>query len=125
MQNSRLSLIPSTIASPDGASSVTIPPAWVSRVEPQLFNEEKVLAWFETDLSAQLYFTAGFIAVTNKRLLAATEKEGVWQGWFFRPGVAFVPQDHSGVSSPGLPDENSPLARWRYTLGNDVLVGRL
>jgi len=125
MQNSRLSLIPSTIASPDGASSVTIPPAWVSRVEPQLFNEEKVLAWFETDLSAQLYFTAGFIAVTNKRLLAATEKEGVWQGWFYRPGLQLVRYDHSGVGSLELLDENSLLARWRYTLGNDVLVGRL
>src|SRR6185437_16491502 len=114
MQNSRLSLIPSTIASPDGASSVTIPPAWVSRVEPQLFNEEKVLAWFETDLSAQLYFTAGVIAVTNKRLLAATEKEGVWQGWFYRPGLQLVRYDHSGVGSLELLDEDSLLARWRY-----------
>ncbi len=124
MQNSRLSLISTTVALP-GASSPVIPSAWAARVEPQLLDEEKVLAWLETDLSAQLYFAPGFIVVTSKRLLATTDREGVWQGWFYRPGMRLVRYDHSGVGSLELLDETSLLARWRYTLGNDTAAGRL
>ncbi|WP_090828198.1 ABC transporter ATP-binding protein [Nitrosovibrio tenuis] len=105
--------------------SPAMPPVWANRVESELMDGEQVLAWLETDLSAQLYFVPGFVLVTSKRLLATTEREGVWQGWFYRPGIRLVRHDHLGVGSLELLDENSLLARWRYTLGNDVATGRL
>ena len=84
-----------------------------------------MLAWLETDLNAQLHFASGFIVVTSKRLLASTDREGVWQGWLYGQGMRLVRYDHSGVGSLELLDENSLLARWRYTLGNDMAAGRL
>ncbi len=123
MQDSKLSLIPPTIALPGG--SLTMTSAWARSVESQLLEGEQVLAWLETDLNSQLYYSHGLVAVTNKRLLATTEREGVWQGWLYRPGLKLARSDHSGVGSLELFDESSLLARWRYTLGNDASAGRL
>ncbi|SEK78655.1 ATP-binding cassette, subfamily B [Nitrosovibrio tenuis] len=123
MQDSEFSLASPAVAL--RGMSPAMPPVWANRVESELMDGEQVLAWLETDLSAQLYFVPGFVLVTSKRLLATTEREGVWQGWFYRPGIRLVRHDHLGVGSLELLDENSLLARWRYTLGNDVATGRL
>src|SRR5690242_4731962 len=122
MQDSKLFLVPPTIALP-GAPAV--PAGWVTRVDSQLLEEEHVLAWLQTDLSPRLYYTPGFVVITDKRILATTEREGVWQGWFYRQGLRLARSDHSGVGSLELFDDQSLLTKWRYTLGNDGAVGRL
>ncbi|HEX8874398.1 MAG TPA: ABC transporter ATP-binding protein [Nitrosospira sp.] len=123
MQDSEFSLVSPAIVLPGVLPAIR--PAWAKRVESQLVEGEQVLAWLETDLDSQLYFEPGFVAVTSKRLLAATEREGVWQGWFYRPGMTLARSDHSGVGSLELLDERLLLGRWRYTLGNDPAAGRL
>jgi ATP-binding cassette, subfamily B, bacterial len=102
-----------------------LPSAWAAQVESQLSREEKVLAWLETDLDARLYFSSGLAVVTNKRLLAKTGSDAKWRDWPYRRGLRLGRHDHSGVGSLELLDEDSLLARWRYTLGRDSAAGRL
>ncbi len=124
MPKSRLSLIAS-VAAPSGMLSLTFPSTWATRIESQLLDEERVLAWMETDLDAHLYFSPGLVVVTNKRLLATAEKGKTWQDWPYRQGLTLARSDHSGVGRLELLDENSLLARWHYTLGGDTAAGRL
>src|SRR5687768_10651221 len=121
MPNSRLS----PISPNDGLSGRTLPSlpaAWAERLESQLSPEEKIVAWLETDLNAQLHFVPGLVVVTDKRLLATGGKEQIWQDWFYRPGLTLARNDHAGVGSLELFDESSLLARWRYTLSRDTVV---
>jgi ATP-binding cassette subfamily B protein len=67
--------------------SPPLPPGWSVQVEPQLANEEKVLAWLETDLDAQLYFSSGLVVITNKRLLAKEGGKAIWHDWPYRSGL--------------------------------------
>ena len=47
-------------------SSPVLPLTWAAQVESQLLDEERVLAWLETNLDAQLYFSSGLVVVTNQ-----------------------------------------------------------
>ena len=46
-----------------------IPDAWRIRVRQVLAADEPVLAWFEPDLDARLFFTRGLVVLTDRRLL--------------------------------------------------------
>ncbi|WON74698.1 ABC transporter transmembrane domain-containing protein [Nitrosospira sp. Is2] len=110
---------------PPNISFSVLPVAWAAQVEPRLSPEEKVLAWLETDLDAQLDFSSGLVIVTNKRLLAKTGSDANWQDWPYRRGLRLGRHDHSGVGRLELIDEESLLTRWRYTLGRDSAARRL
>lgn len=109
---------------PSLASSV-LPAAWSAQVAPQLAADEKILAWLEIDLSAELRFSAGLVVVTSERLLAKAAADAPWQVWAYAPGLALTRRDHSGVGSLELFDASARLACWRYTLGSDIAAGRL
>ncbi|HET7062091.1 MAG TPA: ABC transporter ATP-binding protein [Nitrosospira sp.] len=122
MQDPKLFLVPPTIPL---AGTPPIPNEWTVQVESRLLPQEQVLAWLQTDLSSRLYYAPGLVIVTDKRLLSTAESEGVWQDWFYRPGLKLARSDHSGIGSLELFDEASLLAKWRYTLGNDAAASRL
>ncbi len=115
--------LPSGVSSEN--SSTVLPLVWAAQVEPQLLDEERVLAWLEINLDARLYFSSGLVVVTNKRLLGKTGSDVNWQEWPYRPKLRLARYDHSGVGSLELLDENSLLVRWRYTLGGDAAARRL
>jgi ATP-binding cassette subfamily B protein len=110
---------------PPNITFPVLPVEWAAQVALQLSPEEKVLAWLKTDLDAELYFSAGMVVVTNKRLLAKTESNDGWLDWAYRRGLRLGRHDYSGVGSLELLDEDSLLERWRYTLGRDSAAGRL
>ncbi len=124
MTDTKPSMISPASALP-GVLSPTLPSAWAAQIESQLSGEERALAWLETDLDAQLHFISGVVVVTNRRLLAKTGENEVWQDWAYRRGLALVRHDHSGVGSLELLDTNLLLFRWRYTLGRDAAAARL
>src|SRR5687767_587380 len=124
MPESGFSLISPDDMLPDAAAPA-LPSAWIAAVESRLSQEEKVTAWLETDLNGRLHFDPGLVVVTNKRLLVKAGESATWQEWNYRPGLALVRSDHAGVGSLELFDENSLLARWRYTLGRDAAASRL
>ena len=123
MPESGLSLISSDDMR-SGAAAPVLPAAWIAAVESRLSQEEKVTAWLETDLNPQLHFDPGLVVVTNKCLRVKAGESATWQEWNYRPGLTLVRSDHAGVGSLEFFDENSLLARWRYTLGRDAAVSR-
>ncbi|MFZ2852742.1 MAG: ABC transporter ATP-binding protein [Rhodocyclaceae bacterium] len=94
-------------------------------VTAQLAEDEKILAWLETDLDLQLQFSAALVVLTNRRLLAGSAESKAWQEWTYQPGLTLQRHDHCGVGSLELFDASERLALWRYTLGNDIAAGRL
>ena len=108
-----------------GVSTSTLPALWVSSVESRLADSEKILAWLEIDLSAELHFAAGLLLLTDQRLLAKADQAAPWQEWPYRPGLSLQRRDHAGVGTLDLLDQAGQLASWRYTLGGDIAAGRL
>ncbi len=102
-----------------------LPDTWRAEVEPQLADQEQILAWLEVDLDARLHFTPGLLLVTNLRLLARTSSGTGWQDWPYREQLALDHHDHAGVGSLELHDAQGRLACWRYTLGHNVAALRL
>ncbi|HJT50644.1 MAG TPA: ABC transporter ATP-binding protein [Nitrosospira sp.] len=124
MPGSGLSLVsPNAILSDEEVRA--LPAGWAGQVERQLFTDEKIVAWLESDLNTSLHFAPGLVVVTNKRLLSREEKDEHWQHWDYRPELVLVRSDHAGVGSLELLDETSLLARWRYTLSRDQAAAQL
>jgi ATP-binding cassette subfamily B protein len=98
---------------------------WLSLIESHLAGQEKILAWLEIDLSAELRFASGLLLLTDQRLLAKAHQEAPWQEWAYRPGLNLQRRDHAGVGSLELFGLDGLLADWRYTLGSDIAAGRL
>ncbi|GAB1393372.1 ABC transporter ATP-binding protein [Rhodocyclaceae bacterium] len=74
---------------------------------------EILLAWLELDLDASLSFRSGLIALTNQRIVTATDS------WPLTPTLNLHHADHAGVGTLALDDGQTILARWRYTLGRN------
>lgn len=106
-------------------SPFTLPPTWAMQVQSQLTDKERVLAWLEIDLNTQLHFASGLVVITNQRLLSRSSTDAIWQDWAYRQGLILTRRDHSGIGSLELVDANSLLARWRYTLSNDITANHL
>lgn len=102
-----------------------LPQIWSEALSLQLIDEEKVLAWIETDLNTQLHFAEGVVVVTNKRLLAKMADDETWQEWHYQQGLLLTQRDFAGVGCLELFDAHARIAIWRYRLGNDMAVSRL
>ena len=113
-------------ASPTSISSGKLPPSpWHEDLLSQLIDAEEVLAWVEIDLDSKLHFTRELVLITNRRVLAKTHAEGAWHEWNYRKGLVLERHDHAGVGSLELHDGSVRLARWRYTLGQNIAALRL
>ncbi|HEU0188136.1 MAG TPA: ABC transporter ATP-binding protein [Gallionellaceae bacterium] len=102
-----------------------MPSAWREELEKRLADAEEILAWMEIDLDARLYFTCELLVVTNKRIAALSIDSNFWQEWPLRPDLVLERHDHAGVGSMELHDGKTRLARWRYTLGQNLAALRL
>lgn len=91
----------------------------------QLASHENVQASLEVDLSADLHFGAGLVAVTEGRLLARAAGETAWFAWPLAQGLALRVLDHGGVGTLELHDPRQRLALWRFTLGGHAQALRL
>lgn len=105
----------------EAAASGATRAAWQARLAP----DENVLATLEVDLDAKLNFAHGLLALTDRRLMARTAGSQQWQDWPLDAGLTLRLADHAGVGSLELHDDRARLARWRYTLGNNVQALRL
>ncbi|WP_341906446.1 ABC transporter ATP-binding protein [Polaromonas sp. YR568] len=97
----------------------------------QLSADENVLCTLVVDLDAQLRFAKGFLALTDRRLLACSPA-GEWSSWptldtsgHWLGHLTLQHSDHAGVGALALHDGDRQLVRWRFTLGVNVQVLRL
>ncbi len=90
----------------------TLPEGWQTALPP-LNAGEILLAWLELDLDTDLDFRTSLVALTNQRILTATES------WPLTANSQLRHYDHAGVGMLELDDGARLLARWRYTLGRN------
>ncbi len=91
----------------------------------QLASHENVQASLEVDLSSDLRFGTGLVALTEARLLARAPGEQDFRAWPLAPGLGLRVLDHGGVGTLELHDARERLALWRFTLGGHAQALRL
>lgn len=109
----------------DPSSPAKIPARWESAVAAALSPGEAVLAILEVDLSANLLFANGLVAITERRVLAFHEEPGESpQQWPLGEVASFRVREHFGVGSLDLLSKAELLARWRFTSRQFVSASR-
>lgn len=106
-------------------STSDVPETWRAAVAMQLLAGEAVVTAVEVDLDTRLHFARGLVVVTDRRILACSPGETVWQDWPFRAEFRLVHHDHAGVGHLDLVDSSGLLASWRFTLAHNLLAMRL
>ena len=106
------------------ASAPVFSASWPTELAAALRGDEIPMAWLETDLDGDLRFCSGLLVVTDRRLLAR-QGDGIWQDWSFREGRRLLHHDHAGVATLELADAETLLARWRFTLAENLAAQRL
>ncbi len=115
-------------------SQVEIPQSWQALVLSSLSANENVLAVLEVDLDRRLCFTKGLLVATNERLLSWSMPESA----HLEPSGLSLPVaprletmalelqarlshlDFAGVGTLELVNSQKQLAKWRFTLANNV-----
>ena len=87
--------------------------------------DETIMAWMQGDLDANLQFRDYWLVLTNTRLLFRHADETGWHSKPFRKGHALQRGDHAGVGTLELVDQHARLARWRYTLAQNLAAQRI
>ena len=82
----------------------------------KLANHENVLAIVPVDLSADLQFGNGLLALTQERLLACDPWTHQWSEWTLAVDQSLRLQDHGGVGNLELHNHDARLAHWYITL---------
>ncbi len=93
-------------------------------LQAALASDENVSSTLEVDLSRQLHFGQGLLALTNRRLLAKEPGATEWSEWPLSPDLSLHHFDHAGVGTIELLDANQRLASWRFTLEVNVQAMR-
>ena len=103
------------------ASAVFVGPLG-DELRAKLSPEENVLAIVPVDLSADLHFGTGLLALTPERLLSCDPVTHEWREWTLAIGQSLRLQDHGGVGNLELHDPNARLAQWFITLSNQAAI---
>ena len=91
----------------------------------QLASDENVLATLEVDLDDRGRYARGLVALTDRRLLACPPGAHAWTAWTLDDGLRLRHTDHAGVGLLELNDPAGRLARWRFTLAQNIQALRL
>ena len=116
------------------ASQDELPQGWQALVFASLSSNENVLAALEVDLDSRLCFTSGLLVATQERLLSWSLPQGARPEdvddlkasafhleTFSIEGQARLKHiDFAGVGTLELVNEERCLAKWRFTLANNV-----
>ncbi len=89
------------------------------RDNPPLRAHEQVLATLEPDLNPALQFASSRLLLTTERMISHSDGEG-WSEWPLQPAFTLHHSDHGGVATLALHDDQGTLARWRFTLAQEV-----
>lgn len=118
---------------------IVIPQSFESLVRAQLNEVENVLAAVEVDLDEQLSFSKGLLLATDQRLLSwfhpslqnePRPEHEARSHWVFKDysidlRAKLILHDHAGVAALELMGQDRRLARWRFTLAQNLDANRL
>ena len=91
----------------------------------KLVEHENVLAIVPVDLSSDLKFGNGLLALTQERLLACDPITHQWQEWALSVDQSLRLQDHGGVGNLELHTHDARLAQWHITLTHQAAMLQL
>jgi ATP-binding cassette subfamily B protein len=101
-----------------------LPESWRSRWggggQGHLQPGERILAWFEPDLTDSLRFGSGLIVLTNQSLIVSdvsepTDYKPVWQRFDLAKDAKLRVVDRGGIGLLELATSDRLIAAWRYT----------
>lgn len=82
----------------------------------QLAPHENVLSALPVDLTTDLRFSQGLVALTSTRLWARSGEDAAWSSWPLSAALRLQLTDHAGVGTLELHDGQRRLALWRFRL---------
>jgi ATP-binding cassette subfamily B protein len=93
---------------------------WISGGHTQLRPDERVVAWFDPDLTASLRFGDGLIVLTDQSLIASDVSESVgdkttWQRFELSQDTKLRIVDRGGIGVLELATADRLMGAWRYT----------
>src|SRR5690606_23013945 len=91
----------------------------------RLASDENVLAIVPVDLSADLQFGNGLLALTQERLLACDPQTREWREWPLAVDQSLRLQDHGGVGNLALHSHDARCAPWYITLSHQAAMVRV
>ncbi|MEG2154190.1 MAG: ABC transporter ATP-binding protein [Burkholderiaceae bacterium] len=86
------------------------------KLQTRLRPGENVRGSLEVDLDGPLRFAAGWLALTEQRLLAGDGADAIVREWELTPALKLQISDQAGLGQLELLDDKQRLARWRFTL---------
>ena len=114
-----------TLTSNTYSNTAALPAHWREAALLHLRPEENVVALLEIDLNAELVFSEGLVVVTDHRILTKSDADSPWREWLYESSLSMVHHDHAGVGTLELLNDETLLASWRYTLGQNIAALRL
>ncbi|MEX2140342.1 MAG: ABC transporter transmembrane domain-containing protein [Pirellulales bacterium] len=113
----------------------TLPDSWHKHIETQLQADEGVVAWFETDLNAELRYESSLVVLTTQRILSvhsalagsngrADEHSAERQSWNLSGDMTLQSKDYATAGALVLSTSDRRLAVWRYTSGRTAAAHR-
>jgi ATP-binding cassette subfamily B protein len=116
-----MSSVPDRSRSSDGAGLPELwHSRWISGGHTQLRPGERVVAWFDPDLTASLRFGDGLIVLTDQSLIASDVSESVgdkttWQRFELSQDTKLRIVDRGGIGVLELATADRLMGAWRYT----------
>ena len=116
-----MSSVPDRSRSSDGAGLPELwQSRWISGGHSQLRPGERVVAWFDPDLTASLRFGDGLIVLTDQSLIASDVSESVgdkttWQRFELSQDTKLRIVDRGGIGVLELATADRLMGAWRYT----------
>jgi ATP-binding cassette subfamily B protein len=119
----------STVPTSSDTDSIALPDFVLRDCQP-LFNDgEKVLAWFQPNLSADLKFGTGFVVLTNQALISKQPvprgATGIIERWSLDQIREIKKIDRAGLGILELLGHESLLQAFKFTASNGNAAGSL
>jgi ATP-binding cassette subfamily B protein len=109
----------------ENSAAGALPGTWADAVQTRLAPGETVVAWFETDLDAQMRFASGLVVLTSNRVLALGAATNGSRDSYQLNGDRLRAEDHPGAGKLELIGPHGRMACWRYTAGRAADAHRL
>ena len=93
-----------------------------AELRAKLNTQENVLGLAPVDLTSDLRFGSGLVALTSERVLALDPASKQWREWVLAPDLCVRFYDHGGIGNLELHDNTQRLGLWRTTLANQTAV---
>jgi ATP-binding cassette subfamily B protein len=103
----------------------SFPATWRDGLNTELAPDAVIVAWLEVDLDERLNFSRTCIVLCERELLARRADSAQWEHWPLHDELRLGHFDHAGIGTLELYDLQQRLARWRYTLEQNLAAQRL